>query len=159
MSGRVRGWLLLPMAAAGCGGSGDACAPYPGQTCVALLVNPPAGATMTVDQVALKATSGFTLDARSPEPAGNPVALPVTVAILPGNGFTGGAFALDVGGLRTGARVGTGAVSGSANLGQHTEITVVLSPVPCGSNNQPCCPGSLCPTSPRKTCGVDNLCG
>lgn len=105
----------------------DACAPYGGKSCISLEVL--SATPLSIDQIEVAGTSGFGLrpvnDVFSPATPGPAVALPVVVAVLPGDVF-GGAFTIAVRGRRGGAIVGHGAVDGGLNAGDHVTRTVTL---------------------------------
>jgi len=121
----------------GCGApAGDACAPYPGQTCVALLLDAPAGAAVTIDQLELQsATDGFPVDQLTPAQP-KQVALPVTVAIVPRAGFRSD-FSLLARGLLAGKPIDSATVSGTLAPGQHLEVEAVLAPLDAADGGAP----------------------
>jgi hypothetical protein len=106
----------------GCGSS-DPCDAFPNETCLSLEVRGPG---LSVDQIALHATAGFTLtDGRSPKIAGNPFALPVKLAVVPGGDFAG-MVELEVRGLLTGVVVGADQVHATVAAKQHLSIIAEL---------------------------------
>src|SRR5678816_2642878 len=106
-------FFVFSLLVAGCG-SRDACDPFPDQTCLSLEVRGPG---LTVDQIALHPTSGFA-DARSPADPGPAYALPVHVAVLPGDAFAG-SVELQVRGFLQGILVGTDQIHATVTARQH----------------------------------------
>jgi hypothetical protein len=111
---------------AGCN-AGDACDPFPNRTCIALEVH---GERIDrLDEVRLDSAALQVTDQGSPNPP-RTFALPVQLAVLPGQGFAGGDFEILVRGNLGGEERGRDDVRGLVALGKHTRITAVLVGVP-----------------------------
>jgi hypothetical protein len=99
--------LLIALGAtlAGCGG--DVCRDYAGKTCIALEVR--GRVDDRIDVLRVQATHGFSVDAATARPDRRAVALPLTVAVLPGAEFAG-EFRLEVIGLLSSIEIGRATV-------------------------------------------------
>jgi hypothetical protein len=105
----------------GCAGS-DPCDPFDGKSCISLEVR----GALSVDQLEIDADEFALQHARTPPAArASPVALPVRVAVRPGDAYDGN-FTLTVRGLVAGNAVGVGMARGSVPRGRHTPAIAML---------------------------------
>jgi hypothetical protein len=115
-------WLVWLSMAAGC--AVDPCAPFSGQTCIAVEVTGPAA--LQIDQLLVSAFGAFTLSQSPspPQPRATPAAPPLAIAVLPGE--LDGAFELSLSARLQGAEVAAGQSGGTLTHGHTVRIALPL---------------------------------
>ena len=123
MSSATRVFALVALLLSGCGE--DVCAPFSGQSCIALEVrgNP---SSLAVTQLLVSASGAFVLvDSPSPPlPRPSAVGLPVQLAVLPGAAT--GMTTLTVKALFNGVELGRGSATGEVKKGETLPLTVTV---------------------------------